>query len=273
MIEFLTFMAPPFAACLLLVGIHAYLGIHILEREVIFVDLSLAQVAALGGTIAVLLGHEIYSMTAYGFSLAAALIGAGVFTVTRSGDGRISHEAIIGIVYAVSAAAGILVLDSAPHGAEHIKHLLVGSILWVSWADVGTTSLIYLAVGVIHYVYRQRFLTISFDEQEARRKGWSIRKWDFLFYITFAFVITSSVQIAGVLLVFSFLIVPAVCSKLLSADTGTRLAIGWSIGFAVSAIGCALSYYGDLPTGATIVCVFGVALAVTATAARAVGTR
>lgn len=259
-------MAAPFAACLLLVGIHAYLGIHILEREVIFVDLSLAQVAALGAATAVLFGHEIHSTWAYIFSLIAALIGAGIFTVTRSSDSRISHEALIGIVYAVSAAAGILVLDRAPHGAEHIKHMLVGSILWVTWAEVGETFLIYSAVGVIHYIYRRQFMTLSFAPQAARENGWSIRKWDFLFYITFAFVITSSVHIAGVLLVFSFLIVPAVCSKMLSDHTGTRLAIGWSIGFAVSAIGCGLSYYGDLPTGATIVCVFGVALAATATA-------
>lgn len=268
MTEFVTFMAAPFAACLLLVGIHAYLGIHILEREVIFVDLSLAQVAALGATIAVLFGHEIHSTSAYIFSLVAALVGAGIFTITRSGSSKISHEALIGIVYAVSAAAGILVLDRAPHGAEHIKHMLVGSILWVTWSDVGETFLIYSGVGLVHYIYRTQFLTISFDPRVARESGWSIRKWDFFFYATFAFVITSSVHIAGVLLVFSFLIVPAVCSKLLSEQTGLRLAIGWSIGFLVSAIGCAASYYGDLPTGATIVCVFGVALVVVGAVAR-----
>lgn len=264
MIELVTFMGPPLAVCLVLVGIHAYLGIHVLAREVIFVDLSLAQVAALGGTVAIVFGHELHSTAAYLSSLTAALVGACVFTLTRSRSGRVSQEAIIGIVYAVSAAAGILVLDRAPHGAEHIKHLLVGSILWVTWADVGKLLVIYVPIALIHYRYREQLLTISFDEARARSRGLSIRKWDFLFYATFAFVITSSVHIAGVLLVFAFLIVPAVCSALLTDRLGARLVLGWAIGFAASAGGCALSYFADLPTGATVVCVFGLALVVTA---------
>ena len=144
MAELLIFMGPPLAACLVLVGVHAYLGIHVLAREVIFVDLSLAQVAALGATIATVFGYELHGTAAYLSSLVAALIGAGVFTLTRSRSGKVSQEAIIGIVYAVSAAAGILVLDRAPHGAEHIKHLLVGSILWVSWEDVVKLLITYI---------------------------------------------------------------------------------------------------------------------------------
>ena len=240
------------------------MGIHVLAREVIFVDLSLAQIAALGGTIAIVFGHELHSTAAYVSSLIAALVGACVFTFTRSEGSHVSQEAIIGIVYAVSAAAGILVLDRAPHGAEHIRHLLVGSILWVTWVDVGETLAIYVPIGAMHYVYRNRFLALSGITSPTGIAQGSRRGWDFLFYAGFAIVITSSVQIAGVLLVFSFLVVPAVCATLVASRPGTRLAAGWGIGFAVSAIGCAASYYADLPTGATIVCVFGLALVFTA---------
>ncbi|MDA0746079.1 MAG: metal ABC transporter permease [bacterium] len=258
--EFLTFMAAPFAACLVLVGIHAYLGIHVLAREVIFVDLSLAQIAALGSTLAFLAGYPLDSSTAYFISLSAAFLGAGIFALTRTRHGKVPQEAIIGITYAVSAAAGVLIIDRAPHGAEHIKHMLVGSILWVTWTDVLKITGIYALVGLFHWIFRKRFLTISFHEAEAQRQGWFIRFWDFLFYASFGFVITSSVQIAGVLLVFSFLIVPAVCGVLFANRIGTRLTVGWAVGFVVSALGCSLSYLADLPTGATVVCMFGLIL-------------
>ena len=178
--------------------------------------------------------------------------------------GKVSQEAIIGIVYVVSAAAVVLAMDRAPHGAEHIKHMLVGSILWVSWTDVLRTAAIYAVIGLFHWVFRSRFLTISFDQKEAVRRGWSLRVWDFLFYASFGFVITISVPIAGVLLVFSFLIVPAVCATLLVDRVHARLGIAWGIGFVVSALGCSLSYAADLPTGATVVCVFGLVLLVLA---------
>ena len=268
MSEFLVFMSAPFAACLVLVGIHAYLGIHVLAREVIFVDLSLAQIAALGSTLAFLAGYAIDSQTAYAFSLGATFLGAGVFAITRLRSSRVSQEAIIGIVYAVSAAAGVLAIDRAPHGAEHIKQMLVGSILWVTWPLILKTAGIYAPAGLLHWLLRDRFLTISFDEARAARSGWWVRGWDFLFYASFGFVITSSVQIAGVLLVFSFLIVPAVCATLFADRIGPRLAIGWVVGFVVSAMGCAVSYLADLPTGATVVCMFGAVLVLLALARR-----
>jgi len=260
MSEFLVFMATPFAACLVMVGIHAYLGLHVLQREVIFVDLALAQMAALGSTLAFLAGYELDSGMAYLFSLGATFLGALVFTLTRVPQGKVPQEAIIGIVYVVSAAAGVLVLDRAPHGAEQLKNLLVGAILWVSWGDVIQLAVIYAAIGAFYGLFRERFTLLSFNEEEARQRGWSVRWWDFLFYVSFGVVITQSVQIAGVLVVFSFLIVPAVCAVLFSKRIGARLALAWGIGFAVSAVGCSLSYLADLPTGATVVCTFGLAL-------------
>ena len=260
--DFISIMAAPLAASLILVGIHAYLGLHVLAREVIFVDLSLAQIAALGSTLAFLAGYDLHSFPAYIFSLCATFFGAAIFALTPMRYSRIPQEAIIGIVYAVSAAAGILAIDKAPHGAEHIKQMLVGAILWVTWTDVGKIFLIYLLIGLIHYVFRKRFLALSFDKSTP--ETWNNRAWDFFFYATFGLVITNSVEIAGVLLVFTFLIVPAVCATLFTGQLGKRLAIGCGVGFMVSALGCTLSYTFDLPTGAAIVCLFGCALLILA---------
>ena len=196
MADFVVFMAAPLAGCLVIVAIHAYLGLHILRREVIFVDLALAQIAALGAALGLLVGYDMDDGISYLLSLATTFVGAALFAFTRSARKRVSQEAIIGVVYIVSAAAAILVLDNAPHGAESFKTLLVGQILWVTWPVVARTALIYTAVAAFHWYFRQRFLTISFREEEARRQGWSLPFWDFLFYAAFGFVITISVPIA-----------------------------------------------------------------------------
>jgi zinc/manganese transport system permease protein len=251
-------LLPAFVASLILTGIHAYLGVHVVERGVIFVDLSLAQIAALGSTVAYLAGHDLHSTMAYVYSLGFTFLGAAIFAVSRvHRKTRIPQEAIIGIVYAVSAAVAILVMSKATQETEHLKEMLVGNILSVSWKELGKTAVLYALVGVFHFIFRRRFLLISMNEQEAERQGVNIRFWDFLFYMSFGFVVTSSVAIAGVLLVFCFLIVPSVTAMLFSERLGTRLAIGWGMGALVSAGGVALSFLWDLPTGATIVATFG----------------
>ena len=264
MAEALPFLALPFLACLVLTGIHGYLGIHIVVREVIFVDLALAQVAALGAVVAFLFGADLHTSEAYFTSLGFTWVGAALFALTRTRERRVSQEAIIGIVYAVSAAAVVLVLDQAPQGAEQIRHTLVGNLLAVTGTQVWKTALLYAAVGVAHYVWRRNFLLISVAPDEAYRRGLRVRLWDFLFYATFGLVVTSSVEMAGVLLVFSFLIVPAVCATYFADRFWTRLVIGWALGFAVSVLGIYVSYVADLPTGATVVCTFGAALLVCA---------
>jgi len=264
-------LLPAFVASLILTGIHAYLGVHVVERGVIFVDLSLAQIAALGTTVAYLAGYDLHSSTAYLFSLGFTFLGAAIFAMSRfHRSTRIPQEAIIGIVYAVSASIAILVMSKATQETEHLKEMLVGNILSVSWPELAKTAVLYSLVGVFHYVFRRRFLLISMNEQEALRQGWNVRFWDFLFYMSFGFVVTSSVAIAGVLLVFCFLIVPAVTAMLFSERLGTRLAIGWTMGALVSAAGVTLSYVLDLPTGATIVATFGVALLILAAIRRLV---
>src|ERR1019366_4084878 len=254
------FLLAPFIASLILTGIHAYLGVHVVERGVIFVDLSLAQIAALGTTMAVLYGLEPHGVPAYIVSLLFTFIGAAVFSTVRSRHVRIPQEAIIGICYAVASAAAILAMSKSTEQTEHLKEMLVGNILAVSWFEVTKTAILYGAIGLFHFIFRRKFLLISMDPEAAEKEGISIRFWDFLFYASFGFVVTSSVAIAGVLLVFCYLIVPSVGAMLYSDRIGTRLAIGWPMGTLVSALGVYLSLQIDLPTGATIVCTFALVL-------------
>ena len=256
----LAFLLPPFVASLILTGIHAYLGVHVVERGVVFVDLALAQIAALGSTIAVLYGFDPHGRGSYWTSLAFTFLGALVFSTVRAQSARIPQEAIIGISYAVASAAAILAMSKSIAQTEHLKEMLVGNILTVSWSEVRTTALVYGIIGLFHYVFRKKFLLISMDPEKAEKQGLSLRFWDFLFYASFGFVVTSSVAIAGVLLVFCYLIVPSVGAMLYAERIGPRLAIGWTMGTLVSALGVYLSLKVDLPTGATIVCTFGVIL-------------
>jgi zinc/manganese transport system permease protein len=261
------FLAPCFAASLILAGIHAYLGVHVVERGVIFVDLSLAQIAALGATIALLLpmsNGDPHAPMVYWISLVFTFMGALVFSTIRSKRARIPQEAIIGICYAVASAASILAMSKATSESEHLKDMLVGNILAVSWAEVLKTAILYGVIGAFHFAFRHKFLAISMNPTQAEAEGVSVKFWDFLFYASFGFVVTSSVSIAGVLLVFCYLIVPSVAAMLYADTIGKRLAIGWTMGTIVSALGVYLSLQLDLPTGATIVCTFGLVLIIMA---------
>ncbi len=262
----LEFLWAPFLACLVLTGIHVYLGLHVLSRGVIFVDLALAQVAALGITVAFLAGHAIQSQAAYWYALAFTVGGAALFAVSRVHRAPIPQEAIIGIVYAVSAAAAVLVVDRAPQGGEHIKQLLVGSILTVTPQETARLAGLYGLIGALHLMIRRPLLEISFHPDAAAEKGRWVRWWDFCFYVTFGIVVTSSVRIAGVLLVFSYLIVPAAVGALLSASVTGRLLVGWALGFLVSVLGLSASFAWDLPTGAAVVTTFGALMAAVALA-------
>jgi zinc/manganese transport system permease protein len=265
-LDTLRFLAAPFAASLILTGIHSYLGVHVVERGVIFVDLSLAQIAALGGTIAILLpftGGDPHGPWVYWISLGFTFVGAAIFSTIRAKRARIPQEAIIGISYAVASAASILAMSKATSESEHLKDMLVGNILAVSWEEVLKTAVLYAVVGAFHYAFRRQFLAISMAhsrEGDPVIDHLDVRWWDFLFYASFGFVVTSSVAIAGVLLVFCYLIVPSVAAMLYADHIGRRLAIGWTMGTVVSALGIFLSVKLDLPTGATMVCTFGLVL-------------
>ncbi|HYV48243.1 MAG TPA: metal ABC transporter permease [Myxococcaceae bacterium] len=256
----LQILLPAFLACLVLTAFLAYLGLHVLAREVIFVDIALAQIAALGTAVASLRGVEPHTTESYVWSLLFTFAGAALFALTRGLRKRVPQEAFIGITYAVAAATSILVANFLSHGDEEIKEILVGSLLTVSLKDVGVTALIFAALGAFHFAMRHRFIALSFDHDSPEHDTWKGILWDLAFYLTFGVVIASSVQMAGVLLVFSFLIVPAVFSALFSRRLGVRLALAWALGAVVSAGGLWSSFKFDLPTGATVVVTFGVAL-------------
>ena len=263
--EILQFLILPFLASLILTGIHAYLGVHVVERGVIFVDLALAQIAALGATTAILIGMDPHGTSAYWMSLGFTFVGAGIFTFVRSRQKRIPLEAFIGITYAVASAAAIIAMSKATGETEHLKDMLVGNILAVSKHDVLKTAVLYGVIGLFHFIFRKKFLAISLSHNSAESQpNLNVRLWDFLFYASFGFVVTSSVAIAGVLLVFCYLVVPSVGAMLFADRIGTRLAIGWTMGTLVSALGCYCSVFFDTPTGATIVCTFGAVLVVMA---------
>jgi zinc/manganese transport system permease protein len=254
----------PLIALIVLPAALVYFGLHVVGRGVIFVDLALAQIAALGIATAALLGADPeHGILPQALALGFTMAGAALFSLTRFRHPRVPQEAIIGIIYIVAAAAATLVLSRTAAGDEEIKNLLVGNVLLVSRGEVLRTSALYLVVGVLHYWLREKFYLISFDLEEAERRGMNVRLWDFAFYATFGIVVTSFVRIAGVYLVFSYLIVPAVCGALLSSRTTVRLAIGWGVALVAGVAGLLLSTQWesmDLPTGPTIVCLFGLTL-------------
>jgi zinc/manganese transport system permease protein len=238
MSEALAFLWPPFLVAVCLVGIHAYFGIQVLARKVIFVDLALAQIAALGATVAFMLGHPAQSAATYGYSLAFTLLAAVLLAFTRAWGTRVPQEALIGVIYVVAAAAAILLIDRAPQGAEHLKQILTGNILTSGLNDVAVIVPLYAAIGLLHWLLR------------GRLSGAGPPAWEFVFYATFGVVVTSSVAIAGVLLVFSFLIIPAAIGVMFASSPARQLAIGWLAGTVTSAAGLLASFAFDLPTGA-----------------------
>jgi zinc/manganese transport system permease protein len=268
MAEALSIMLWPLIACLLLPGTLVYYGLHIVRREIIFVDLALAQVAALGICVAILLGHNAQDWRTYVWSLGFTFVGAGIFTFTRTRNRRVPQEALIGIVYVVAAAGAILLLSQSAEGNEELKRTLVGDILLVQPAEVIRAFSLYAVIGIIHVIFRRKFLLISFEPERAEAEGISVRRWDFLFYVLFGFVVTSFVRIGGVLMIFSYLIVPAVCANLLVVSLRGKLLVGWLTATAASICGLYASYRLDLPTGAAVVCALGAALVLVALMAR-----
>jgi zinc/manganese transport system permease protein len=248
--EVLTFLFYPFLGCVLLILIHAYFGIHILERGIIFVDLAMAQFIALGIAVAFLMGHEGNARNLY--AALFAILGASILSAARNIRKNVNMEAFIGVLYIFSLAASMLILDRTPHGLEEFKTILNGNILWVTPSDILKTFLLYAAIGLLHFVFRRKFFELS----SGRGNGIF---WEFLFFLSFAFVLVSSVQLAGILQVFSFLVIPALIGRLYTREPLKILVGGWGIGLAASMVGITLSYKLDLPTAPLIVASLSVA--------------
>jgi zinc/manganese transport system permease protein len=254
------FMWWALAACLVLAGIHAYLGFHVITRGVIFVDLSLAQMAALGLAIAVATRLHEHPLANYFFPVGMTLVGAVVFAWLRHLERRIPLEAFIGIVFAAAQAAVLLVLEHSPSGNEHLKETLVGTIFTVNPATVLKTGAIYALIGIVHFILRRPLFEITNDAGAARRAGRNLFGWDVFFYATFGIVVTSSVRIAGVLLVFGLLVIPSVAGVLASARTGVRLAVGWAFALGCSAAGLLVAFGLNTPAAPTILAVMTIGL-------------
>jgi len=250
----------PIVACVLLPWLLVYLGLHVVQRGIIFIDIAMAQMASLGICVAILFHFDLEGWTTFFIALGFTLVGAAIFSVTGKRASQIPQEAVIGIAYVVAAAAAVLLLSRAAEGDEEIKNMLVGNILLVTPREVWERFALFAAVGIFHFVFRRNFLLVSFDRDGAYQKGLHVRWWDFFFYAVFGLVVTSFVRIAGVLLVFSYLIVPAVCGINLAQRTANRLLIGWFIALLGGIAGLFLSFWWDLPSGAAIVCTFGALL-------------
>ncbi|MFO8071471.1 MAG: metal ABC transporter permease [Polyangia bacterium] len=261
----LELMAAPFAECLILVAIHTYLGIHVLRRRVIFVDLALAQTAALGTTVGFMFGIVPDTPAALIYSITFTFVAAAIFALTRLRGERVPQEAVIGLFYALTASVAVLVVQKT-QGAEHLDSILVGGLLWVEWSDVISALIAYSLIGAIHVVFGRQFRLISNDPAKAYERGMNVRAWDFLFYLTFGFVISFSVRVAGVLLVFVFLVAPAIMAFMITDRLKWQLIVGWSMGTIVTTIGMLISYWADLPSGPTVVSFYGVVLAIGALA-------
>jgi zinc/manganese transport system permease protein len=250
----------PMVACVLLPWLLVYLGLHVVQRGIIFIDIAMAQMASLGICLAVLLQFEPDSLVAYAIGVGVTLVGAAIFSVAGKRTSAVPQEAIIGIAYVVAAAAAVLLLSRSAHGNEEIRNMLVGDITVVSAAEVWKCFAVFVAVGVAHFVLRRQFVLISFQREQAYERGWSVRWWDFFFYASFGVVVTIFVRVAGVLLVFSYLIVPAVCAVILVRRVSARLLVGWIVSLIGGVGGLFASFYWDFPSGAAIVCTFGVLL-------------
>ena len=253
----LDLIIPPIVAGLVILAIHAYLGLHVIARGVIFVDLAFAQIAALGTTVGILLGigHGPGELL---FALGFTLLGALIFSFTRMEDSAVPQEAIIGITFVVASAAVILIAGLTAEGAEHIRETMTGTLIWVDWPTIGKMAAAYAVVGAFHFAYRRRFLSLTFAPEGMDGR----RLWDFLFYVSFGVVIAFSVNVAGVLMVFSALVIPGVVAFLFTNRFGTALRIAWGAGAVAIVGGIGASFYWDLATGPLLVCAFGVLVVV-----------
>ena len=239
-------------AALVLAGLHAYLGFHIVRRGVLFVDLALAQMAALGVALGVVLGVEHDEFSSYLLALGMTFVGAALFAWLRGRARQVPLEAFIGIVFATAQAAVFLTLEKTPAGPEHLKETLVGSLYTISPHHLLVVAGLYAVIGVVHFALRKPFFEITSDPHGARERGRRLFFWDFLFYVTFGLVVTLSVPIAGVLLVFGLLVIPAVAGVMATSRTGLALAIGWIFGFVGSVAGLLAAVQLDLPAAPSI---------------------
>lgn len=261
------FMVAPFVVCLLLIGINIYFGIHVIKREIIFIDIALAQIAALGGTFATVFrglghghaghSHDEHSLLGYLLAIGFTTLAAAIFTILKSKKLPIPLESLIGIAYAVAATGSVILLDKAAGSDVHVHDMVAGSILWVSWGQILEVFIVFILIGAFHFLFRKRFLALT---DNYNKNGEHSTLWDFLFYASFGIAVVHSVEVGGILTIFAFLIIPASISALFSNNWTSRILIGWGLGTVVTVCGLYLSWVMDVPSGPTVILFLGVAL-------------
>lgn len=265
----LEFMLAPFVVCLLLIGINIYFGIHVIKREIIFIDIALAQIATLGATFASILPflsahhghhHDEQTLAAYLFSIGFTTVAAAVFTILKSRKLPIPLESLIGIAYAVAATGSVILLDKAAGSDVHVKEMVEGSILWVSWSEIIKLFIVFLTIGLFHFIFRKKFIALTDKYNQTNNKNGVTMLWDFLFYASFGIVVVHSVEVGGILTIFAFLIIPASISALFTRSWLYRILIGWSLGTVVTVSGLYLSWELDVPSAPTVILALGVFL-------------
>lgn len=249
------FLMPALVASIFISGILAYLGIHVILRKIIFVDLALAQIAALGTIVAFFYKFKPETIQSHLFSFLFTILGAFLFAITKTKKEELPQEAIIGLTFAASSAASILVAEKAPEGAEHIKEILAGTLVWITWKGVAKIIIACLIVGIIHFIFRKKFISLTINQFSNNKLLSANALWDFFFYLIFGLMITSIVNIAGILMIFSYLVAPALIGIMLSNNWLYRFLIGWFSSILGSLIGVWISYVYDFPTGPSIVVV------------------
>ncbi|MDX2415115.1 MAG: metal ABC transporter permease [Bacteroidales bacterium] len=262
------FILAPLVACVLIVLINVYFGVHVIKREIIFIDIALASIAALGSAVGMVLfelkhgghSHEAHGILPYVFSLLFISIASGAFTILKHRKISIPLEALIGIAYAVATTLTVIFLDKGAGGDVHVHDMLVGSVLWVSWEKVIRLAVVVAIVGSFHIIFRSRFIQLTDNFQDACKELKRPKLWDFLFFFSFGLVVVEAVSIAGILTVFAFLILPASLSAFFTKGWTPKLIAGWSAGIMASFLGLLLSLKLDVPSAPVIIVLLGIFL-------------
>lgn len=256
-------MAAPALGCMVMTLIFTYFGIHVLRRGIVFIDLSMAQLAALGTTVAFAMNVEEHSYGSILFSMGFVFLGALFFTLARYIAPRISQEAVIGIIYVLAASLAVIVADRSPRAAEHIQHTLNGSILWITWGGVLKLFTAFVILGGFLWISRKSFYKCSTQSNSPEPYTRNQALWDFIFYLMLGLAIVACIETAGIFLIFTLLIIPAACGIQMFDSLGKQWVTGIALGILVSWVGLAISFAYDLPTGSTLVCAFGISFITT----------
>ncbi|MCP4723991.1 MAG: metal ABC transporter permease [bacterium] len=258
MLETITFLAAPIAGCIVMAGILSYFGNHILTRGLIFIDIALAQIAALGTMIGLLMGFTEDTISVEMVSLLFTMIIITIFALTKFEKQVIPQEAIIGIIYGLGLGLAWLIAEKIPGGSNFLTKTITGNILWITWGKVLAFFILFLLIAFIHYFFRKPFIRISESRKNLPYSIKKVRIYELIFYLTFSIVVVRTVPVGGIFLVFTLLIAPTAIATLFTQKWINRFIWSWIIGIAGSLAGVFVSYNMNISNGPAIVCLLGI---------------